>query len=737
MEYIEGAPLLEYVETQGLNVEERLRLFVKICRAVSYAHQNLVVHRDIKPSNVLVATTGEPKLLDFGLAKITEEDFDPAQTATAFRAFTPSYASPEQIQGKTITTASDVYSLGVVLYELLTGARPFRYEGKSLEEILQTAAAHEPPPPSSVENSKFKVQGSKSEANANRRSKIQNRKSLKGDLDNITLKALRREPERRYKSVEAFSEDIERHLKGLPVSARPNTVGYRAAKFLERNRIAAAAAVFVIFALISGLAVALWQANVARAERDRATSRFNDVRKLSNSLLFELSPKIEQLPGATEAREILVTRALEYLDSLANESSGDAKLQTELAAAYEKIGDLQGNPANPNFIDLEAAVKSYEKAGAMRRRSNGATPPDANAERQFAENRRAIGNIYNQANDFEASRANTGAALEIYERLVAENPASADLRFGLAKINYDFGLNLQASKQYGESLGYFEKAKSLLSELNREQPRRTELRRAFGEAKIQNAHALSWAEKQAEAETEASEAVAIYENLLAEHPNDVHVRGGMWLIYWLACSIYQEQNDRLAYQFALKALKVVETTVAQDAANVRAKQQLAKSYSTLGQTATTVGKHAEAIAALEKACLIQREIIEQTTKNNRLKSELALSLMRLGSAVAEQGFFEKSLENLAQAEKSYLEILQAAPGDRRSNRNLAATYEQLGKTYEKLFEKERSARRRASANANYRKALDILQQLEAADSLAEADRRMLKELEIAARKFFE
>ena len=270
MEHVEGERLDRYCLEKAPGIDERLALFRQVCAAVSYAHQNLVVHRDLKPANIRVTPEGEPKLLDFGIAKLLEpEGAGPAvdPTVTMHGAMTPEYASPEQIKGEPVTTVSDVYSLGVVLYELLCGQRPYQFKTHRPDELARAICEEEPPPPSTVAGSgrtPLAATPALEEAPARLR------RRLKGDLDNIVAKALRKEPSRRYGSVAALSEDLRRHGEGLPVSARKDTLGYRAGKFVRRNKVSVAAGAMVVLALVAGLIVATWQAEVAWRERDRA-----------------------------------------------------------------------------------------------------------------------------------------------------------------------------------------------------------------------------------------------------------------------------------------------------------------------------------------------------------------------------------------------------------------------------------------------------------------------------------
>jgi serine/threonine protein kinase len=395
MEYVEGVPIDAYCARHELPVRRRVELFRQVCAAVQYAHQSLVVHRDIKPGNILVGEDGVPKLLDFGIAKLLREQGprETALTQLGVRPMTPEYASPEQVRGLRITTASDIYSLGVVLYELLASKPPYALETCSALELDRVICEADPPRPSLAAP----------EAVA---------KSLRGDLDVIVLKAMEKDPARRYASAEQLSEDLRRHLEGIPVMARPLTLMYRTSRFVRRNRTAVAAAVLVIASLTGGMVTTTWQAR-------RADRRFNDVRRLAHSFLFEFDEKIRDLAGSTPARQLIVARALEYLRSLSQEAGGDVSLKRELAEAYLKVGDVQGNPYLPNLGDTAGAANSYRQALALAQSVARQEPGDLVAAVYVARAHRSLGEVLPLLGDV------TGALSHLKQSVAALESAPA------------------------------------------------------------------------------------------------------------------------------------------------------------------------------------------------------------------------------------------------------------------------------------------------------------------------
>ncbi|MEO6393515.1 MAG: protein kinase [Pyrinomonadaceae bacterium] len=702
MEFIEGETLLAFAES--LSLGEKLGLFLKICGAVAYAHRNLVVHRDLKPSNILVTRGNEPKLLDFGLAKLLDENLldDVTQTQTAFRALTPAYASPEQLRGASVTTASDIYSLGVVLYEMLSGERPFDLEKKSLDEVLRTITQTEPLRLSQIRDPKLQTQ------------------HLRGDIENIVAMALRKEPERRFESVEAFADDIERHLSHRTVSARPNTVKYRASKFLRRNKIAAAAAALVIVALVSGLAIALWQAKKAGRQRDRAEKRFNDVRQLSNSLLFEIAPKIERLNGSTEAREILVKRALEYLDSLAAESQSDLALQSELASAYEKIGELQGNPNKPNLSDFAGAILSYEKANAIRRR----LPVTPENRRLLAENFRQLSAVRFIQNDNGASLQDSSAALKIYEGLLAESPGATEMQASFIEAELEQAQIYSANNQYRTAIPLFQKAVATLPNLD---PGKQKTRALTARTYSLLGNALSWDNRQPEAEVEMSKAVLIAESLAREYPNDSNIQQDVWRVFIWASSIYEDSKDEICLQFAQRAVKTSETAIASDPANMQAKHNLAKSLSRVGICSVNLKKLSEAHSNLAQAETIFLELINKEPKNRIYQNDLGKLYTRFGDTKQKQHDLNGALSAFQRSVGLFEAIAQTDERNTLARRDLAQSLKSVGLIQLELGEKE-------NALQSLQRALEIVTQLKQQNALGDWDKSLLTEIQTALQK---
>lgn len=522
MEHIEGEIITAYCRNRDLSLKERLKLFNKVCEAVSFAHRNLVVHRDLKPSNILVTGDGEPKLLDFGIAKLLTDDFEQSQTVTRLGVMTPEYASPEQVKRESATTATDIYSLGVILFELLTERLPFEKEFRENGNIFQAILEAEPEkpsvvvesdrspdlaegvdrkgsasaPPSAETGTRTQIPGGgktvKLIEKTGRQNAVSSPKLLRGDLDNIILKTLRKEPERRYRTVEQLAADIWRHLDGLPVTARPATLGYRTAKFLRRHRYGVMAAALILLTIIGGIAATIRQSQIALVERDRARSEAAKAEKMSdfmqNILSFSnpswMSSNPEQNRRATVSEAM--DEALKNIETdLAGEPEIEAQILFTLSKTYVYQGQLQkgervlrramekfdlvhgaGNPrsmqvsvvlADALYLqgDLEQAEKLYLDAIEFFRPE---VEKDKSQAKWLAIALNDLGNIY-------ALRRNLEGAAEVYgESLkLAENLAGKD-RFMLTMILMNIGIISDQGGDFQTAMAFYNRG---LEELRR------------------------------------------------------------------------------------------------------------------------------------------------------------------------------------------------------------------------------------------------------------------------------
>ncbi|MEQ1910572.1 MAG: serine/threonine-protein kinase [Vicinamibacterales bacterium] len=578
MEYVDGSTIDEHCRSRKLSLRQRLNLFRQVCDAVHYAHQHLIVHRDIKAANILVTGDGVPKLLDFGIARLLEDGR--VRTDTALRAFTPESASPEQLQNEAVTITSDVYSLGALLYRLLTDRKVFDFSSSSDTEILRMICEQDPMPPS--------IAAVVSAGHGER---------VARDLDWITLKALRKEPGRRYVSAAQLSEDCERYLTGQAVLAAPDSVRYRTSKFIRRHFVGVAAAA-VIAVTLSGAGAVVWY------QRQRAERRFNDVRQLANTLVGELYDAIAEVPGTTTARKLLVTRALGYLDALGREAGNDLSLKRDLADAYQKIGDVQGNPYGANLGDVPGARDSYNKLVDLRSAIH-------EASRRNRQSAIALGRAYSRVGDLDLAQGEYPRAVESYQRAHA--------------------LLAPGSPQNGAV-----DADDALED-------RARVRGRLGVA-------FTWAGRRDEAKAALLESIRLTEQLSDRPGSSRLMRRGLAVNHGNLGDVYHYQGDfPKALASHQRAADIARSLLSEAPEAVTAKRDVVMLLARVGADYVELGQHDEAIRATEESIAIEKTLVAADPLNIQFQFDLADMYGNLATSQRETRQLDAALESIEQS----------------------------------------------------------------------------------------
>ncbi|HEX4771486.1 MAG TPA: serine/threonine-protein kinase [Bryobacteraceae bacterium] len=632
MEYVEGKAIDLYSSELGLR--QKISLFLKVCSAVSYLHRNLVVHRDLKPANILVSAEGEPKLLDFGIAKILDLTTDSA--ATGMRMLTPDYASPEQLAGSAITTASDIYSLAAVLYKLLTRMTPHQFETESLAKGLATSDGRITLP------SKLAPE-------------------LKGDLDVILMKALRREPQERYPSIEQFSADLENYLQSLPILARKGDRWYRARKFLRRQWLPAAATALTIAGLSAGVLVANHQRAIAQR-------RFSEVRQLANVFLFDFERSIRNVPGTLDARTLVTSTSQRFLKELASESRYDPTLEREIADSYERLADIQQSiqsGGGKSAGDVENLLQSLE----IRRRLGDDRAKDPVIRRKYIQMTAALGYRYQDERDARKAARWADEAMNLAENWVAAEPqnvdalAAATAAFMRGATTKEVGGGVaSAVKSLEKSVAYGERALAAA-------PNDEAVSFLLSEANVIFCDLLIDLGRYPEALIHARASLELMEPLYVHHPENSRFRV-MFLNANSAVGIAERRigetdlsHLQVAVPFLERAFALAEETMHADARNAESKDSFIVHGTRLGLLFVSMKRFDAAVHVYGNAYGVARELVAADPKSRRNWFLLGKTQLDLGWTYIASKKTAQARAAFLQADSGFLPALSMDPTD--------------------------------------------------------------------------
>ncbi len=644
LEYVAGEPIDRYCDAQAMTIEQRLTLLRQVCGAVRVAHQRLILHRDIKTANVLVDARGVPKLLDFGIAKLLAPDMQQTDmTLVGFaRPLTPEWSSPEQLRGEPLSTASDVYSLGVLLFVLLTGRRPHLYTSTSPEAF---AAAIESARPVAL----------RAAASDNTPPGVLSGR-LRGDIERLVHKALAPDLRERYPTVAALDADIERLLTGRPIEAHARSLAYRFKKLLLRQRVASAAVVLASLGLVSATLFSLRQASIAEQERQRAERRFADVRRIANVVLFDLNDTLANISGTLAVRQLLVENALRYLDDMARDSGREPELLEELAAAYERIAEVQGMPSWPSQGRSGNALVSLNHALDLHRRAGTVTSRVAEA--------RVLSNL----GSVLAARGESGAALntqrqaETVLQSIRTNLRSADWWLQLARVQVAAG---DATWELGNFAGATRQYQRALDAVRDGQARYANssvMERQVGVIEQRLGDAAAMSRDWPEARRHHAASLSADEALLLRDPTSLELQRDLGTdlsrVGAVAFMLGEHREALAAHQRAL-ALRTRLTL--SDPTDARAQDDEAESYLHSAQALAALGQVSEARDAATHAADGWRELVKRDPDNARMRVSLANALAVLGRCEVSAGQRTAALSHIAEARRIRVQLAADHP----------------------------------------------------------------------------